>query len=474
MVQTADLRQLSPLSFTVNRGEIWSITGSSGSGKTLIARAIAGKQAYHGQMHFYFPPKRNNRSTIHLVEQQHHFKSLNNVSNLYYQQRFNSQDADQTRTVREELKQVSGEVLDSGHPTLALLNAAELLDEPLIQLSNGENKRIQLVSALLADPELIVMDNPFVGLDADGRKILHSLIEKISNTGVQVILITTNDEIAEYITHILWLENGQIAYVGPRTGFSHPYDYKKAVKAINPGKFDQLPQTIWPDFDIAVRMINVHVSYGEKKILDEINWEVQKGEHWSLSGPNGAGKSTLLSLISADHPQAYANEIYLFDRRRGSGESIWDIKKNIGFVSPELHLYFDAGFSCFDVVASGLFDTIGLFRKLSSAEQSRVLYWIDLFNLEQIQTKPFFRLAVSEQKEALLARALIKNPPMLILDEPCQGLDEWQSQYFCQLVDLYCRRFQTTLIYVSHYAHQVPKCVDHFLSLRHGKTDHAG
>src|SRR5688572_13384763 len=116
-------------------------------------------------------------------------------------------------------------------------------------------------------------------------------------------------------------------------------------------------------------MKKVSVQYGDKIILDEVNWKVMKGERWLLSGPNGAGKSTLLSLITADNPKAYANSIFLFGKKRGSGESIWDIKKKIGFISPELHLFFDQGTSCFDVIASGLFDTIGLFRQLSAAQQ---------------------------------------------------------------------------------------------------------
>jgi molybdate transport system ATP-binding protein len=212
----------------------------------------------------------------------------------------------------------------------------------------------------------------------------------------------------------------------------------------------------------------VNICYGEKIILQDINWEVKRTECWSVSGPNGAGKSTLLSLVTADNPQAYANKIILFDKQRGSGESIWDIKRRIGFVSPELHLYFEQSASCFEVIASGLFDTIGLFRRLSEEQEQKVLLWINLLQLESFQNRPIYQLSTGQQRMALLARALVKNPPLLILDEPCQGLDDAQTTYFRQLINELCRAFATTLIYVSHYNKDIPECISHFMQLRNG------
>ena len=215
-------------------------------------------------------------------------------------------------------------------------------------------------------------------------------------------------------------------------------------------------------------MVNTTIRYGQATILDNINWEVRKGQRWNVSGPNGAGKSTLLSLITADNPQAYANEIWLFDRRRGTGESIWDIKKRIGFVSPELHLYFDTGASAFDVVASGLFDTIGLFRALNEEQATLVRLWMSLLSLWEFRTRRLAQLSTGQQRMILLARALIKNPPMLILDEPGQGLDDQQTAYFRALITTLCTVFDTTLIYVSHYRQELPACIDHFLRLDKG------
>jgi molybdate transport system ATP-binding protein len=222
-------------------------------------------------------------------------------------------------------------------------------------------------------------------------------------------------------------------------------------------------------FHFAVKMQHVEIKYAGKKILDNINWQVRNGERWSLSGPNGSGKSTLLSLINADNPQAYANDIYLFDRKRGTGETIWDIKKKIGFVSPELHLYFDKGITCFNVVASGLFDTIGLFRKINEQQSSLVIKWMQLLKIEHLRNKFLFQLSNSGQRLILLARALVKNPPLLILDEPCQGLDDNQVHTFKNLINEICLAGNKTLIYVSHYPEEIPACVTKFIRLQNGK-----
>jgi molybdate transport system ATP-binding protein len=230
------------------------------------------------------------------------------------------------------------------------------------------------------------------------------------------------------------------------------------------------PQTFKAgDSDVVIKMQDVGITYGEATILEHINWEVRRGERWSVSGPNGAGKSTLLSLITADNPQAYANHIWLFGRRRGTGETIWEIKQKIGFVSPELHLYFNSGASCQEVVASGLFDTIGLFRPLTSEQEERVLLWMKLLSLEDLRVRRLPQLSAGQQRMILLARALIKNPPMLILDEPCQGLDDEQIACFRELVTQLCVAFDKTLIYVSHYLQELPRCIDKYLRLEQGK-----
>ncbi|MBS1932489.1 MAG: ATP-binding cassette domain-containing protein [Bacteroidetes bacterium] len=467
-VKFAGTIALDDISFRVNNNEQWAIVGSSGSGKTVLAHTILGKHFHTGYINYFFDGGQIHQH-IAIVEQQHRFKNLSNTSDLYYQQRFNSSDAENTITVKEELKEYVSEKELYEAKWADELHIRKLFAKPLIQLSNGENKRVQLAIALLTNPGLLIFDNPFLGLDADGRKLLHRIIDMLSEKGIHILLITSPQEIPSSITHVAELKNGKIIFSGEKKNF-HQSFMNKDIHLLDAAILSKLKQQDDFSFEYAVKMKNVSIAYGENKILNNINWQVAKGEKWSVSGPNGAGKSTLLSLISADNPQAYANEIYLFDKRRGTGESIWDIKQKIGFISPELHVYFDYGATCFEVIASGLFDTIGLFRHVTTVQEEKIVLWMKLLRIENLRTKRLAQLSGGQQRMVLLARALIKNPPLLILDEPSQGLDDEQTFYFKNLVDQLCQAFDTTLIYVSHYAEQVPSCVTKFLRLENGSV----
>jgi molybdate transport system ATP-binding protein len=462
---------LDNITFTIRAGEQWAVIGASGSGKTALVHALAGQLFYRGEIQYTFPPAGHPPQVL-IVEQQHKFKNRSNTSDFYYQQRFNSADADNSLTVSEVLAAHGGDQPGAAR-WLELLHLAPLLEEPLLQLSNGENKRLQLAVALLENPDWLVLDNPFTGLDTDGRETLHRIINTLARSAPggapHVLLISSPAELPACITHIAILDKGRLAWQGRKEAAPPELLSPAAIPPLDTQLLQRLPMPAENDFVHAVKMTGVSVRYGDKTILDHISWEVKKGERWNLSGPNGAGKSTLLSLITADNPQAYANEIWLFDRRRGSGESIWDIKQQTGFVSPELHIYFEQGITCFEVVASGLFDTIGLFRRLSEAQEETVLLWMQLLHMAPLRDKSFHQVSAGGQRMLLLARALIKNPPLLILDEPCQGLDDEQAAWFKQLINRICASFPTTLIYVSHYRKDIPECVDKFLRLEEGR-----
>ncbi len=458
-VQMGGTLLLDNLDWTIAPGEHWALTGPSGSGKTVLAHTLLGQHFFTGKI--TLPIQRTA-----IVEQQHRFRNRPGSTELYYQQRFNASDADQTITVAQELA-------DAGWPEpdtalIELLHIHPLLQKPLIQLSNGENKRVQLAVALLNTPDFLILDNPFLGLDVEGRATLHDIINKLPQKSIHLLLITSPHELPAAITHVAQLGNGKWVYRGEKAGFD-PGDQPHHIR-LDTDILEDLRVTAADtlDFTFAIRMIDTTIRYGENTILKDINWAVRKGEKWNLSGPNGAGKSTLLSLITADNPQAYANEIWLFDRRRGTGETIWDIKKKIGFVSPELHLYFDTGATTAAVIASGLFDTIGLFRTLNEDQEAVVENWIQLLSLQPFRNRRLAQLSTGQQRMVLLARALIKNPPLLILDEPCQGLDEQQTAYLRDIVTTLCETFGTTLIYVSHYQQELPACIDHWLRLDKG------
>ena len=386
---------------------------------------------------------------------------------LYYQQRYHSIDADDALTAAEALANDRGAQTEQEKRWLDILHLTPLFSSPLIQLSNGEHKRFQIAQALFENPALLILDNPFLGLDREGRALLQTILRDICKRGIQLMLLESRGELPSCITNVMELDRGRLVQAVRREEYQsvrHPdeagYVFDDAMIRRYGKREDR--------FAMAVKMTDVSVRYGEKSVLKNIFWEVRRGERWLVSGPNGAGKTTLLSLITADHPQAYANDLILFDRRRGSGESIWDIKQKIGFVSPEMQLYLRPDLTCEETIASGLFDALGVFRLPNAEESARIEWWIDVLQVQTERFRFLNQLPFGRQRMLLLARALIKNPPMLILDEPCQGLDEEQTASFLRLTDEICGSFDTTLIYVSHVEADVPSCVTHELRLKQG------
>jgi molybdate transport system ATP-binding protein len=445
--------------FSIEKNENLAIVGRSGSGKTTLGLALAQKLFYRGTVAYTSDIK-----NIEWVEQQHHFKNLQNTSELYYQQRFNSYDSEETLTVAESLDNMN----ERADALFKEMGIGYLKNEKLIHLSNGENKKLQLLKAQLTNPSVIILDQPFIGLDVQARNYLEKQLEKLIRKGILIILITSPNEIPECINKVLDLKDGKVNSFTDREMFTRNYKptEKVAIK-IAPEIFKSKALT---RFDSIVEMKNVTVEYGDKKILDDINWKVIEGERWLLTGPNGAGKSTLLSLITADNPKAYANEIYLFGKRRGTGESIWDIKKKIGFLSPELHVFFNQFSTCFETVASGLYDTIGLFRQLSDEDIETVNRWMQICNINKLSDKRLHELSLGEQRVVLLTRAMVKDPPLFILDEPCQGVDDERKSELINLINEICIAGNKTLIYVSHYENERPACISHFLKLEKGKA----
>jgi molybdate transport system ATP-binding protein len=282
-----------------------------------------------------------------------------------------------------------------------------------------------------------------VGLDVNGREVLTKGLLSLQARGIYFILVSSPGVVPDFINQIIAL----------------PYSLQENEKPI------PLLRPLNP-FEVAVKMEKVQITYGTKTILQDFTWEVKRGERWAIKGPNGAGKSTLISLITADNPQAYSQNLTLFDRKRGSGESIWDIKRMIGYVSPELHLYFKEGGSCFSVVASGLFDTQGLFKRVNEEQIAQVNHWMQVMGIAHLTQRSFSQISGGEQRMVLITRALVKNPELLILDEPCQGLDGVQANQLKTVLDYLAAQSEMTLLYVSHYDRDIPTCVNQVLELK--------
>lgn len=471
------------LNFAANSGQHWALTGKSGSGKSVLLQVIAGNISISGGKIVYNfhdedgQPAIDFHPYIAFAGAKHHFKNLSNTANFYYQQRYNSSDSEDAFTAEQYLQAIKGNthspVYWNFEKTIGALNLQHLRDKQVIKLSNGETKRLMIAAALLKNPTLLLLDNPLTGLDVATRAYFNTLLTEISASGVTLIMATSAHEIPDIINNVAVLDNGAISKTIDKQEFLADLSTHQEKPNVDAAALTGLIHTDAPpphNYNKIVAMNNVVIRYGDKTILNHINWHVNPGERWALLGANGAGKSTLLSLINGDNPQAYANDIVLFDKKRGTGESIWDIKSKIGFVSPELYQYFPTDNSCLQVIESGFYDTLGLFRQSSPAKAALALRWMKALEIDKYARVLLKNIPASAQRLCLLARALIKNPALLIFDEPCQGLDAHQQLHFKTVVDTICSISNVTLIYVTHYQHEIPDSVDRVLKLDKGEV----
>ena len=472
-IRNKDSYALEGISFSLMPGQHLAISGSSGSGKTLLAKALAGKIFSSGKIEINFATGFS--SKVAFVEHRNSFKNLSGTSDFYYQQRFNSFDSEDAPTILQQLLLIAAgknevekkEKIESGLKKLGILH---LKDSSLIQLSSGEQKRFQLIKALLNPPALLILDAPFTGLDVAARKGLVKILHEVIAAGTQIIVVPGTFPVPDCITHVLKIEDKHLDFFGEKDDEEITSNYFAAEDELQFEK-DLLP--VFENkysFKTIVKMENVSIQYGDKIIFKTLDWEILSGEKWLIKGRNGAGKSSLLNLISGDHPQAYSNRIFLFGKRRGTGESIWDIKQKMGYVSAELHACFDTSISCYDTIGSGFFDTIGLYKKLTNGQHKIILQWLDFLHLSShVYNKPLLEFSTGVQRLIFLARALVKNPPLLILDEPCQGLDFQQRALFISLIDEIYSTADKTLIYVTHEEEDVPACIQKVMQLESGK-----
>ncbi len=441
-----------------------ALIGPNGSGKSLFVKYLLGKIALKGgqvslQQEDGSPLP---RQAVKYIE----FKDIYQLSagfDQYYQKRWNATENEESPLVSEVLGRERSErallLFESFH-------IENLLSKRLIFLSSGEMRKLQVMEALLEEPRLLIIDNPYIGLDTAARKSLNLLLESlVKEKRLQVMLILCNpQEIPAWINTVLPLLNQKCL---PKTCVQDFNGNQDLQKQLFPELAEDLSKTSIPpqandtgdDYTFVLQMDKVSVRYYQKQILKNVSWEIRRGEKWALLGANGSGKSTLLSLICADNPQAYANNIRLFDRKRGSGESIWSIKQRIGYLSPEMHHYYRQDISCLKVVASGYFDTIGLYRMPSDTQMQEALQMMEIFHSKHLADKPFLQCSYGEQRLVLLIRVFVKRPPVVILDEPLHGLDAGKKKLALQLIEQYCQDNKTNLIYVTHYEEEIPPCV---------------
>ncbi|MFZ0614275.1 MAG: ATP-binding cassette domain-containing protein, partial [Desulfobacterales bacterium] len=458
-------------SWEIGIGQNWAVIGPNGAGKTSLVRAIAG-QVPIVDGHIRYHAEGLAPASIGFLSFESH-RNLMIREEVRDDARFFSGDVDGYLSVRQVL-QAAGTPADPLPPPLVRvcdrLEIAGLLERPVARLSTGEIRRVLTAREILTSPRLLILDEPFEGLDASGRRQMQTLIAATVAEGIPVILVTHRlSEIPPAVTHVLAVKNGRIVSRGRRPPTLHRHDLERLYGPEKPRGMS-LPLRPPPVVRgpaaagrVLIDMCRVTVRYGSVTVLDDLNWTVRAGENWAIVGPNGAGKTTLLSLIAGDNPQAYANSIELFGCRRGSGETIWDIKRSLGLVSAEFQLRYRKPLRAAEVVVSGFFDSVGLYRR-ATCRQVRVAWaWMDRLGCAELAKRFFPHLSQGEQRLVLLARAMVKSPPLLILDEPCQGLDRFARRRLLDVLDRVGHDTQTCLLYVTHYPAEIPKTTTHIL-----------
>ncbi len=438
------------------------VIGANGSGKTTLGKIIEKGWNIRTNHITGFREKMSIKS-IEFSD----IHSLAGFSVSYYQQRFESMMNDEVPSVAE----LMGERIASSRWRMlcAGLGLCDVESKKVNFLSSGELRKLLLVNLLFERPDLLIIDNPYIGLDSASRSMLDDSIAKIVSQGVSVIMLLSNPvDIPSFTDTMIPIRDFVIGEPVVRQGSvknmreSMAYLFDYAVDIDRLPRPDHAPEN---DFDVVFALDRCNVKYGDRVILENLSWTVRAGECWALAGPNGSGKSTLLSLVYADNPQGYSNDIVLFDRRRGSGETIWDIKSRIGYISPEMHLYFNGAGNVLSIVAQGMNSTVGDYGLLRDYQLAKAMTWLEALHIAHLAERRFNTLSSGEQRLVLLARTFIKHPRLLILDEPLHGLDAARKRSVRAIINRLVARDRLTLVYVTHYLPEVPDCVTHTKTL---------
>lgn len=319
-------------------------------------------------------------------------------------------------------------------------------DRSLRTFSSGEKRKALLEFLLKKEPEYLILDDPFDCLDVQSVASFKSRLAEVKSDFAMLQIFRREEDILAFIDKVLTFDSDGKVILKNKADFSeNKKQFLDEVKTIPPAPkvFENIPESL-------IKLQKVNVSYEEHPILTNISWEVKRGEFWKLTGPNGSGKTTILSMVYGDNPKAYGVDLFLFGKKKGSGESVWDIKKKIGYFSPALTEMFNRRNTVEDMVISGLVDSVGLYQKPSDKQKALAKQWLETLGFQEKAKKVFNDLPNLEKRMLLIARAMIKHPPLLILDEPSTALDDKSALKITNLINQIAAQSDTAIIYVSH------------------------
>ncbi|HEY5750478.1 MAG TPA: ATP-binding cassette domain-containing protein [Chryseolinea sp.] len=454
-VVRSGLRLFQDFNWQINDGEHWVITGPNGSGKTVLLEMLAGMTHLpKGEIHYDFisgdswdERHAERKRKIHYIPTHALQAFLNNNPNLFYQQRYYTMAPDDVITVRQILGEGVEEL--SSLPMPANLSITHLLDVDVTRLSNGQLKKVLFHKSLIREiPRVLLLDYPFEGLDPGSRKDLCELIDFMANTyGIQMIMVDHYHQLPTVINRRLVLEDFSIRQ--KETIAAQPFD--------DPHSKPSVARETATEGEPVIAITDLRIQYGEKVILEHFHWQVNKGERWALVGRNGAGKTTLFSMIFADHPMAYTQDIFLFGKRRGTGESIWDIKRRIAYLGPELINYLAPK----TIAATGRDYVRNIHR---NAETQTLNALIDYFQVAPFIDKPVRFLSSGQLQMLLMISTFLTEKELILLDEPFQFLDLDQRARVRAYLQAHLHP-ETTLILITHDEQDIADWTSHTLRL---------
>jgi len=449
------------INWTLEPGQVWAILGASGSGKSALAAALAGT----GDL---------SSGTLEGIVAHAGIVSLESQAVLIERERLRddsdiTDNVSQGTAVKEMLDEVSKDP-DLLSRLISLFRLEALLERGFRKLSSGETRKALFTRALTSKPDMLIIDGPYEGLDAQTVPLVSDILQQVSDKLPMVLVINRFDELPGFVTHIALLEKGRLKTTTetsdkPAMELISQLLYLKTsniqIPAAIPG---QTSPALNPDEPL-VNIRNASVHYTDNLVFKNLDWRIETGQHWQLTGPNGSGKTSLLNLITGDHPQCYSNDIFVCGYQRGNGESIWDIKQHIGYVSSALQWDYRVSINCKNVIISGFYDSIGLYAKATDLQESIADQWLQILGFQERAGQPFNQCSYGDQRLLLIARAMVKHPHLLILDEPCLGLDDMNRQRVLALIEKICAGSETTVIYVNHHAQDQIEGIDSFLAL---------